>query len=118
VEERLNTASILGENTFDMDTGDPERITMTMDTLTEEFYTSLVQEDLSFRTLTIKVRYKGFITRARACTLSHYNRKKETLQTRAYPILRDVMEFWKVCLLGIRLSLFEKEDARQMTLGL
>ena len=65
---------------------------MTMDTLAEEVYTGLVQEDLSFRTLTVKVRYQGFITRTRARTLSHYTRKKEILQTCAHSLLREMME--------------------------
>jgi DNA polymerase IV (DinB-like DNA polymerase) len=118
VEERSDTRSISREITFDMDTDDPELITMTMDTLTEEVYTGLVQEDLSFRTLAIKVRYQGFITRTRTRTLSHYTRKKEILQTCAQSLLREVMEDRKVRLLGIRLSSFEKSDARQTTLEL
>jgi hypothetical protein len=87
-----------------------------MDTLTEEIYTGLVLENFSFRTLTVKVRYLGFITWTRARTLSHYSRKKETLQACALSLLREVMEDGKVRRLGIRLSLFEKPDARQITL--
>lgn len=118
VEEYPDARSISREITFDKDTDDPELIITTMDTLTEEVYTGLVLENLSFRTLTIKVRYQGFITRTRACTLSHYTRKKEILQTCAHSLLRGVMEDRKVRLLGIRLSSFDKPDARQMTLGL
>jgi DNA polymerase IV (DinB-like DNA polymerase) len=91
---------------------------MTMDTLAEDVFTGLVQENLSFRTLTIKVRYQGFITRTRARTLSHYTQKKEILQSCAHALLRDMMEDRKVRLLGIRLSSFDKPDRRQMTLGL
>ncbi len=118
VEERLDTRSISREITFDMDTDEPEVIAMTMDTLAEEVYTGLVQENLSFRTLTIKVRYQGFITRTRARSLSHYTHKKEILRTCAHSLLSEVMEDRKVRLLGIRLSSFEKQDAQQMTLGL
>ena len=118
VEEHLSARSISREITFDTDTDDPEHITSIMDALTEEVYTGLVQENLSFRTLTIKVRYRGFITRTRARTLSHYTRKKETLQACAHALLREMMENRKVRLLGIRLSSLEKQDARQMTLGL
>lgn len=118
VEERLDTRSISREITFDMDTDDPGVIAMTMDTLAEEVYTGLVQENLSFRTLTIKVRYQGFITRTRARSLSHYTRKKEILRTCALSLLGEVMEDRKVRLLGIRLSSFEKQDAQQMTLEL
>jgi DNA polymerase IV (DinB-like DNA polymerase) len=111
-------SSISREITFDTDTDDPEIIAMTLDTLSEEVYSGLIQEDLSFRTLTIKVRYQGFITRTRARTLSHYTRKKEILQACAQSLLKDIIEDQKVRLLGIRLSSFEKQDAQQMTLGL
>jgi len=118
VEERTDTGSISREMTFDEDTDDPDLLARTMDILADEVYSGLVGEDLSFRTLTVKVRYQGFITRTRARTLSHYSRKKEVLLESAHSILREMMEDKKVRLLGIRLSSLEKPDARQMTLGL
>jgi DNA polymerase IV (DinB-like DNA polymerase) len=118
VEEHTTVRSISREITFDTDTDDPDLITMTMAALAEEAYTGLVKEDLSFRTMTIKVRYQGYVTRTRARTLSHYTRKKEILQTCACSLLREMMEDRKVRLLGIRLSSFGKQDARQMTLGI
>jgi DNA polymerase IV (DinB-like DNA polymerase) len=118
VEERTDTGSISREMTFDEDTNDPDLLTRTMDILAEEVYNGLALEDLSFRTLTVKIRYQGFITRTRARTLSHYTRKKEVLLDSAHSLLREMMEDKKVRLLGIRLSSLEKLDARQMTLGL
>ena len=118
VKERTDTGSISREMTFDEDTDDPDLLTRTMDALAEEVYTGLIGEDLSFRTLTIKVRYQGFITRTRARTLSHYTRKKEVLLECAHSLLREMIEDKKIRLLGIRLSSLEKPDARQMTLGL
>jgi DNA polymerase IV (DinB-like DNA polymerase) len=118
VEEHPDTRSISREITFETDTDNAEHIAMTLDTLADNIYTVLVQENLSFRTLTVKVRYQGFVTRTRAHTLSHYTRKKEILRSCAHSLLRDIIEDRKVRLLGIRLSSFEKPDARQMTLGL
>jgi DNA polymerase IV (DinB-like DNA polymerase) len=118
VEESTTIRSISREITFDTDTDDPDLITMTMAALAEDVYDSLVKEDLSFRTMTIKVRYQGYVTRTRARTLSHYTRKKEILQTCAGSLLREMMEDRKVRLLGIRLSSFGNQDARQMTLGM
>jgi DNA polymerase IV (archaeal DinB-like DNA polymerase) len=118
VEEHPDTRSISREITFDTDTDNAEHIAMTLDTLADNIYTGLVQENLSFRTLTVKVRYQGFITRTRAHTLSHYTVKKEILRSCAHSLLRDMIEDRKVRLLGIRLSSFEKPDARQKTLGL
>jgi DNA polymerase IV (DinB-like DNA polymerase) len=118
VEECTKMGSISREITFETDTDDPDLIAMTMDTLAEDVYSGLAKEDLSFRTLTVKVRYQGFVTRTRARTLSHNTRKKEILHTCAHSLLREMMEDKKVRLLGIRLSSLGKPDARQMTLGL
>jgi DNA polymerase IV (DinB-like DNA polymerase) len=118
VEEHPDARSISREITFDADMDDPDLITVTIDTLAEEVYSGLVLENLSFRTLTIKVRFQGFITRTHTCTLSHYTRKKEMLRICAHSLLREMIEDRKVRLLGIRLSSFEKPDARQMTLDL
>jgi DNA polymerase IV (archaeal DinB-like DNA polymerase) len=116
VEDRPIIKSISREITFETDTDNPEHITMTMDALIEDVYSGLVYEDMSFRTLTIKVRYQGFITRTRSRTLSHYTSKKEILQSCARSLLREMIESQKVRLLGIRLSSFDKPDARQMSL--
>ncbi len=118
VEERLIARSLSREITFDTDTDDYGRITAVMDALSEEVYTGLVREDLRFRTITIKVRYRGFITRTRARTLSHDTCRKETLQSCARSLLREMMEDRKVRLLGIRLSSLSKQDSRQSTLVL
>jgi DNA polymerase IV (archaeal DinB-like DNA polymerase) len=118
VEECTITRSISREITFDSDTDDPELISTTLDALADEVYAGLLREDLSFRTLTIKVRYQGFITRTRARTLSHDTCKKMILRTCAHSLLREIMEYRKVRLLGIRLSSLTKRDAGQRTLGL
>lgn len=118
VEERTDTGSISREMTFDEDTADPDLLIKTLDILAAEVYAGLVAEDLRFRTLTVKVRYQGFITRTRARSLSHCTRKKEVLMDCARSLLREMMDDKKVRLLGIRLSSLEKPDARQRTLQL
>jgi DNA polymerase IV (archaeal DinB-like DNA polymerase) len=118
VEERFGTRSISREVTFERDTDDPNLIISTIDALAEDVYTGLAHEGLRFRTLTVKVRYQGFVTRTRARTLSHFTGKKETLRTCVHTLLREMVENRKIRLLGIRLSSFEKHDARQMKLAL
>jgi DNA polymerase IV (archaeal DinB-like DNA polymerase) len=118
VEEHSGTRSISREITFETDTNDPDLIISTIDALAEDVYTGLVHEGLRFRTLAVKVRYQGFVTRTRARTLSHFTGKKETLQSCIHTLFGEVMEDRKIRLLGIRLSSFEKHDARQMKLDL
>jgi DNA polymerase IV (DinB-like DNA polymerase) len=55
VEERPHMRSLSREITFETDTDDPGVISMTLDTLAEEVCTALVRENLSCRTLTVKV---------------------------------------------------------------
>jgi DNA polymerase IV (DinB-like DNA polymerase) len=116
VEEHGETQSISREITFETDTNDPAIIMSTIDVLAEDVFTGLIQEDLAFRTMTIKVRYQGFVTRTRARTLSHGTRKKETLKSGVRSLVREMIDERKIRLLGIRLSSLEKTDAGQMKL--
>jgi DNA polymerase IV (DinB-like DNA polymerase) len=116
VEEHGETRSISREITFETDTSDPVIIISTIDALAEDVFAGLIQEDLSFRTMTVKVRYQGFITRTRARTLSHGSRKKEALKTGVRTLVREMIDDRKIRLLGIRLSSLEKPDAGQRRL--
>lgn len=119
VEERSEARSISREITFESDIDDPTQLSQTIDALAEEVFLGLAGEDLRCRTLTLKVRYQGYITRTRARTLPHYTQNKKSLLACAHSLLREVLEDdRKVRLLGLRLSSFEKPDPRQMTLGL
>ena len=118
VEEHTETQSISREITFETDTSDPGIIIATMDALAEDVFAGLIQEDLSFRTMTVKVRYQGFVTRTRAKTLSHGSRKKETLKTGVRTLVKDLLDDRKIRLLGVRLSSLEKSVAGQMKLDI
>jgi len=117
VEEHRETQSLSREVTFESDTSDPRVIIPTLDALVEDVFGSLEEENLSFRTITVKVRYQGFITRTRAKTLSHGSRNKETLKTTVSTLMREMLDERKIRLLGIRLSSLEKPVAGQMQLG-
>ncbi len=116
VKEQTGVRSISREITFERDTGDSAIVLRTLDALADEVFAGLTDENLRFRTLTVKVRYQGFVTRTRARTLSHYTKKKEVLVSCARTLLQEMIEEKKVRLLGIRLSSLEKPDARQTTL--
>ena len=118
VEEHGETRSISREITFETDTNDPGIITSTIDALAEDVFAGLIREDLSFRTMTVKVRYQGFITRTRARTLSHGSRKKEALKSGIRTLVKGMIDGRKIRLLGIRLSSLEKPDAGQRKLEL
>jgi DNA polymerase IV (DinB-like DNA polymerase) len=116
VEERNGVNSVSRETTFGTDTSDPQVIFMTMATLAGEVHRSLAAENLRFRTLTIKVRYQGFITKTKARTLSHFTNEERIIRTCAHSLLQEVIDGRKVRLLGLRLSSFDRKDPGQVTL--
>ena len=116
VEDRKGVRSISRETTFEADTDDPALLAATLHTLAGEVHSSLVAEQLRFRTLTIKVRYQGFITRTKAGTLSRFTDEMAVISSCAESLLRELISDRKIRLLGIRLSSLEKQDVRQCTL--
>lgn len=116
VKEREGVKSVSRETTFEEDTDDEQLITATMDALSEEVCRNLSDESLHCRTVTVKVRYQGFVTRTKALTLPHYTGDPTAVRRCARSLLRDIFDGRKIRLLGIRLSSFDTCDARQMTL--
>ena len=117
VEEREGVKSVSRETTFTDDTDDEHLIAAMMDALAEDVCRNLSDESLHCRTVTVKVRYQGFVTKTKARTLPHYTGDTATVRTCAHSLLRDIFDGRKIRLLGIRLSSFDTCDARQMTLG-
>jgi DNA polymerase IV (DinB-like DNA polymerase) len=117
VEEREGVKSVSRETTFADDTDDEHLIAAMMDALAEDVCRNLSDESLHCRTVTVKVRYQGFVTKTKARTLPHYTGDTATVRTCAHSLLRDIFDGRKIRLLGIRLSSFDTCDARQMTLG-
>jgi DNA polymerase IV (DinB-like DNA polymerase) len=116
VKEREGVKSVSRETTFEEDTDDEKLISATMDALAEEVCRNLSDESLHCRTVTVKVRYQGFVTRTKALTLPHYTGDPAAIHRCARSLLRDIFDGRKIRLLGIRLSSFDTCDARQMTL--
>jgi DNA polymerase IV (DinB-like DNA polymerase) len=116
VEEREGVKSVSRETTFTDDTDDEHQIAAMMDALAEDVCRNLSDESLHCRTVTVKVRYQGFVTKTKARTLPHYTGDTATVRTCAHTLLRDIFDGRKIRLLGIRLSSFDTCDARQMTL--
>lgn len=116
VKERDGMRSISRETTFTNDTNDELIIAATIDALTEEVCRNLSDESLRCRTVTVKVRYQGFVTKTKARTLPHYTNDPAAIRTCAHSLIRDIFDDRKIRLIGIRLSSFYTSDARQMTL--
>jgi DNA polymerase IV (DinB-like DNA polymerase) len=118
VVDGQETKSISRETTFDTDTDDVDLIVSTLDSLIRSVCGNLAEEQLRFRTLTIKIRYPGFITRSRSRSMTHYSGDAETVRLLAHTLFREEYDGRKIRLIGIRLSSFEKKDTCQATLPL
>ena len=116
VEERDGVKSVSRETTFAEDTNNPQELAMTMNALADDVHRILVDDGLRFKTLTVKVRYQGFVTKTKAKTFTHYVDDEEAVRTGAQALLRSLFDGRKIRLLGLRLSFFEKRDSRQTPL--
>ena len=108
--------SVSKETTFGQDTGDPDEIIVTMDALIGEVFRSLTEENLYFKTVTVRVRFEGFVTKTKAKTLFHYHNDEEAIRGYAHELLRELFCGRKIRRLGLRLSGLKRQDARQQVL--
>ncbi|MDD5143165.1 DNA polymerase IV [Methanoregula sp.] len=110
--------SISRETTFETDTDDREHLLSVIDELVRCVGESLASEGLRLRTLTLKIRYSGFITRNRGRSFSRGTDNPAAMKSLAHALFREEYQGGTVRLIGIRLSSFEKRDASQATLPL
>ena len=105
--------SVSRETTFEEDTDNAEILNRTMEELAEDVHRSLLDEGFLFKTLTIKVRFKGFITRTRAHTLVHYTDDIGTIKDTSKALLKQFIDGNMVRLIGVRLSRLEKRTGQK-----
>jgi len=108
--------SISRETTFESDTDDVDVLVSTLDVLIRGVCGNLAEEQLRFKTLTLKIRYPRFITRSRSRSLSHFSGDAAVVRSLVHALFREEYDGRKIRLIGVRLSSFEKPDAAQATL--
>lgn len=116
VREEECCKSVSREITFEEDTDDHQVLNQTMEILAEDVHKSLLSEDLFFRTLSIKVRYKGFITHTKAHTFDHFTDDLNKIRGTSKALLEEFFDDRKIRLIGIRLSNLEKSRTRQKSM--
>jgi DNA polymerase IV (DinB-like DNA polymerase) len=116
VREEECCKSVSREITFEEDTDDHQILNQTMEMLAEDVHKSLLSEDLFFRTLSIKVRYKGFITHTKAHTFDHFTDDLNKIRGTSKALLEEFFDDRKIRLIGIRLSNLEKSRTRQKSM--
>ncbi len=116
VREEECCKSISRETTFEEDTDDLHILNQTMDAIANDVHNALLEEGFLFKTLSIKVRYSGFITHTRAHTLEHFTGDINVIKDISKSLLMEFLDGKKIRLIGIRLSNLEKVKARQKSM--
>jgi len=116
VEERDGIKSISRETTFEQDTDDLHVLILTMQALADDVYRNIREERLRFRTVTVKIRYQGFVTKTKARSLSHPTDERDLIVHSAQSLFREIFDGRKIRLIGLRLSSLEMDDEKQTTL--
>jgi len=117
VQMRGTIRSISREHTFAEDTRDPVVLTHTLDRMADLLHAALCAEGLRYRTVTVKVRYEGFVTRTKSRSLTHHSTDLAHIKTLARFLLAEFPLEKRIRLIGLRLSGFDQISDGQRTIG-
>ena len=116
VQDREECKSISRETTFDQDSADPSLLSGTVAGLADDIVGTLAAEGLRCRTVTVKVRYRGFQTHTRSRTLERFTADPGVIRRAASDLLLPFLNGTAVRLLGVRLSTLEGGRTRQTSI--
>ena len=116
VEERGEIKSISREITFEEDTSNFEYILNALDGISEEASKDVLEQNLCFKTVTVKVRYENFETHTHSRTLPLITNRLQDLKKTARELMQGYLKLdRKIRLVGVRVSNFTSTE-KQKTL--
>ena len=105
VQENYEMKSIGGEHTFDTDTGDWAAVDQQLHELIEYVHKRLMETNMEFRTIGLKIRFTGFETYTREKTLRFPTVEKQPITATVQELTKEFRTHpKKVRLVGVRLS--------------
>jgi DNA polymerase IV (DinB-like DNA polymerase) len=105
VQENYEMKSIGGEHTFDEDTDDWETVDRQLLDLVQYVHKRLIEVNMEFRTVGLKIRFTGFETYTRDRTLRFPSNDKRSIATTIQELTQEFRSHpKKVRLVGVRLS--------------
>ncbi len=117
VEPRTEVKSISHETTFEEDTAEAETVLKALEALSEAVCRETLNQNLFFKTVTVKLRYENFETHTRSKTLAFMTNRPQDLKKTAKELLQNYLRRdRKVRLIGVRVSNFVKGE-KQKTLA-
>jgi DNA polymerase IV (DinB-like DNA polymerase) len=117
IEAHTGFRSVSREITFDQDISDTDLLILTLDTQAQDLSSLCAEENIFFRTISIKLRYEGFLTRTRSKTLPRHTTGIRAIQHCAWHLFRDLYDGRNIRLIGLRLSGLRSGDRKQKSIG-
>lgn len=118
VTGRGERKSIGKERTFPEDVTDRDLLCRTLSSLAEEVCRRLRKDGGRCRTVTVKIRYRGFVTRTKAFSFGHATDREDLILRTAQSLMLPFLTTTPVRLIGVSVSGLERRAAGQMTLDL
>lgn len=110
VFERDMLKSMSVERTFDEDVEDFQRVYAQVDVEARELAARVREDNVKFKVVGVKIRFKGFQTFTREATLTGFTDSEETLRHETRLLLREFEEKKRpVRLVGVRVSQLKRE---------
>ena len=101
--------SVSAERTFYEDTNDFTVILKKLDQINEQIHKTIIKHHISYRTITLKVRFKGFQTYTRSKSFDYPIQDKDLVLKTVLKLFKEFSHIKKkIRLLGIKLSNFER----------
>ena len=116
VQDREGCKSVSRETTFDADIADSSALSETLAALADDVTETLVADGLRCRTVTVKVRYRGFETHTRSKTLERFTDDPAAIRRAASGLLLSLLKGEPVRLVGVRLSTLDRGRTRQASI--
>ena len=112
VEENFTMQSIGAEHTFEEDTADWTIIDRELTALSETVYNRLAEERMAFRTVVLKIRFRGFETHTRNKSLKFSTTDKSVILETVRELCAEFMPMKReIRLVGVRISGLESRPA-------
>ncbi|MEM3770934.1 MAG: hypothetical protein QXW80_01220, partial [Candidatus Micrarchaeia archaeon] len=101
------------EHTFEKDTDNMDEIIEVIDAISSELQDECIKENVEFKTVTLKVRFKGFETYTRSVTLDQYSKRKEDIKKIGLNLLSEFYPFEKkIRLIGLKISNLKSKNKK------
>lgn len=108
-ESKDNIKSISKERTFYEDTNDVNLIISKLDEINSKINEKIIKYNIYYRTITLKIRFEGFITYSRSKTLNYHIQNKNKVMSTIIELYKEFVKCRKkIRLIGIKLSNLEK----------